>query len=144
MRVGQERKRVVRWATLFTIRDTHFPRFTSFRSVHYPFHSFIHSLALARSFIQSFHYISYLSFLSILFSIATFTLRSLSIVSFNPLLFATGLSLHLWEAPKLFFFREQKKGTQLRSLLFIDPIHHVILVLIMALISCNVSDCSVF
>jgi len=57
----------VRWATLFTIRDTHFPRFTSFRSVHYPFHSFIHSLALARSFIQSFHYISYLSFLSILF-----------------------------------------------------------------------------
>lgn len=42
------------------------------------------------------------------------------------------------------FQAAKKKGTQLRSLLFIDPIHHVILVLIMALISCSGSDCSVF
>ena len=61
---------VVRWATLFTIRDTHFPRFTSFRSVHYPFHS-PHNIPLNAPYCSGHSTISliYLFFLLFLLSL---------------------------------------------------------------------------
>lgn len=98
-----------------------FPRFTSFRSViirfissftrsHWLAHSFSHStISLIYLFFLFFplslrlHFALYLSFRSIPFHYSLH-LRSAH-VSFVPHYTRTGLSLHLWEAPKLYSLR---------------------------------------
>ena len=102
MRVGQERMRVVRWATLFTIRDTHSLaslRFAQFIIRFIP--SFTRSHWLAHLFS---HFTISLTYLFFLFFLLSLRLHSALCLSFRsiPFLFATGLSLHLWEAPKLY------------------------------------------
>ena len=112
--------------------------------------SFLHSLisslipfghSVDRRFVYSVSSLYLLSIFSFYSFLYRYVYTSLFIYRF---VLSFPRSLHLLEAPKLFFLESKKKGTQLRSLLFIDPIHHVILVLIMALISCSGSDCSVF